>query len=159
LLELYENLCSPFGGIVTEVTPRSSSIVMSLVLSSRRPFGQQTRILPAEPTHVASNRRFAQRKPCQTPATIVFQGMRGPVACTVRDTSSSGALIEMVKTKGNPDGVTGVVPDLFVLVFNLDRSEINCQVAWRDDTEMGVRYISPARHTVKPKPKRPIGKR
>ncbi len=90
-------------------------------------------------------RRWAKRKSSRTPGAVWAEGIATTHNCVIKDTSSTGALLEMVKTKMNPDSSSGVVPDRFTLMIQMERVCIDCRVAWRRDTEVGVRYISPAR--------------
>ena len=97
---------------------------------------------------VHDERRFARRKSSRTPGMISAPGGVTNHSCLIKDTSSTGALLEMVKTKMNPDSSSAVVPDRFTLMFQLERVCIDCRVARRRDTEVGIRYVSPARALV-----------
>lgn len=94
-----------------------------------------------------SDRRWAQRKRTETPAYIVHakapQGMR----CTVRDTSSSGALIEIAAGADRFSNPAEEVPDRITLVFvsYKERSEVACAVMRRSGRMMGLRYVGPFR--------------
>jgi hypothetical protein len=64
------------------------------------------------------------------------------ISVTVRDISATGA-------KLRSDGSTSI-PDTFVLVVELDGLEADCQVVWRKNHEIGVRFLSaPKRFTPK----------
>ena len=90
-------------------------------------------------------RRWARRKQSRTPAMMWYEGAPTMHSCVIKDTSSTGALIEMVKSKMNPDASTGVVRERFTLIIAMDKVRIDCKVAWRGENEIGVRYVSPAR--------------
>ena len=53
-----------------------------------------------------------------------------PVKCIVRDLSHTGAKVE----------VSTPVPDTFDLVFG-DQSRRSCTVAWRKETQLGVKFV------------------
>ena len=99
-------------------------------------------------------RRFARRKSSRTPGLVWSEGATINHGCVIKDSSSTGALLEMTKTKMNPDCAATVVPDRFTLVITLEKVCIDCRVAWRRDNEVGVRYISPARTMPEPKRRR-----
>jgi hypothetical protein len=98
--------------------------------------------------------RWARRTPSRVGAQILHQSLSAPMTCTVRDTSSTGARLEVVVQRGGNIS-RDRVPDQFTLFMPADRLEVDCQVMWRQGALMGVRYVSPARRTAKaqaPKP-------
>jgi hypothetical protein len=97
----------------------------------------------ARPQEIEDNRRWARRKARNAPAAIMFPGITTPIACIVRDTSSTGAMIEMVKDKYNAEGSTKVVEDEFTLTITLDKTYVQCRVQWRSGTRIGVRFLGP----------------
>jgi hypothetical protein len=97
----------------------------------------------ARPEALDDNRRWARRKPRNTPATIMFAGITTPIACLVRDTSSTGAMIEMIRDRYNSEGSTGVVQDEFTLTITLDRTSVECRVMWRSAHRLGIRFLGP----------------
>jgi hypothetical protein len=98
-----------------------------------------------------SNQRWAKRKPASTPAKILFDGITTPYECTVRDMSSTGAQIEMARTKFNPDGSTESVPHHFTLIITLDKMAVECQSMWRRGTKLGARFTGMVRTIAQPK--------
>jgi hypothetical protein len=88
-----------------------------------------------------SQRRWAKRKPTHNTGQIIFDGVTTPYACIVRDISSTGAKIEMVKGKYNPDGGSGFLPNQFSLIMPLDRTRVECQSMWRRGSFLGARFL------------------
>jgi hypothetical protein len=64
------------------------------------------------------------------------------IACTVRDISATGARL---RVEGSV-----AAPDTFELLIPLDGLEANCQVVWRAQADVGVRFLGAPR-TVAPK--------
>jgi hypothetical protein len=95
--------------------------------------------------------RWAKRTPSRLGAQIVHESLSAPIACTVRDTSSTGARLEIVAQRGGNIS-RDRVPDVFTLFMPADRLEYDCQVMWRHGSMAGVRYVSPARRTARPPP-------
>lgn len=98
------------------------------------------------------NKRWAKRKPANTPAKILFDGITTPYECMVRDISSTGAQVEMSKTKFNPDGACDIVPNHFTLLIPLDKIAVECQSMWRRGSKLGVRFTSMVRTIPTQKP-------
>lgn len=95
-------------------------------------------------TSSTPNARWAQRSPARLGAQIQHASLSTPLACTVRDTSSTGARLEIVTQRGGNIS-RDRLPDQFTLFMPLDRLEVDCQVMWRQGQQAGVRYTSPAR--------------
>lgn len=55
--------------------------------------------------------------------------------CTVRDLTDAGARVVV-------DDQTGI-PSHFELILDLDGLEAQCEVAWRKNKEIGVRFVQP----------------
>lgn len=97
--------------------------------------------------------RFAKRRPAATPANITHPSLPQPMAVVVRDCSSTGARLELVQPKSGPMPRHVDVPKHFTLNIPVDRSCVECEVAWHCGTLIGVRYISPT--YLQPRPARP----
>jgi hypothetical protein len=95
--------------------------------------------------------RWARRTPARLGAQILESSLASPILCTIRDTSSTGARLEVQVQRGGNIS-RDRVPDQFTLFMPADRLEVDCQVMWRQGVMMGVRYTSPTRRTVKQKP-------
>jgi hypothetical protein len=92
-------------------------------------------------TDLDSQRRWAKRKPTHNSGQILFDGVTTPYACVVRDISSTGVKIEMVKNKYNPDGGSDFLPNQFSLIMPLDRTRVECQSMWRRGSLVGGRFL------------------
>jgi hypothetical protein len=55
-----------------------------------------------------------------------------PIACTIRDISETGACLQVQTTAD--------IPAVFVFVQG-GHSARTCQTIWRDDTQIGVKFI------------------
>jgi hypothetical protein len=95
----------------------------------------------ADETELDSQRRWAKRKPTHNTGQILFDGVTTPYPCIVRDISSTGAKIEMLKGKYNPDGGSGFLPNQFSLIMPLDRTRVECQSMWRRGSFVGARFL------------------
>lgn len=100
----------------------------------------------------AANRRWAPRKRVATPALVQLADA-DPVSCTIRNLSSSGALIETCPTQTTLVEVSGT----FILSFTSARTRtaVACETVHRDGNLLGVRYVGPFMITdlAPPKPK------
>jgi hypothetical protein len=104
----------------------------------------------ADETEFESQRRWAKRKPTHNSAQILFDGVTTPYACILRDISSTGAKIEMLKGKYNPDGGSAFLPAQFSLIMPLDRTRVECQSMWRRGSLVGVRFLGAVTHLPAP---------
>lgn len=103
-----------------------------------------------------ASRRWAKRKPTHNAAQLVFEGMTTPHACVVRDISSTGAKIEILKSKFNSEGSTSFLPTYFTLIVPTDRTSVDCQSMWRRGSFMGVRFLGAVRQMERPAPRTSI---
>jgi hypothetical protein len=102
-----------------------------------------------------ANKRFAKRKASRMPGLIHHPTFQQPMACTVLDSSSTGALIELAPLKGSTVHVLTRFPREFTLTLPLERIAFECELAWQNDIKIGVRYRAPARLLSKPVRHRP----
>jgi hypothetical protein len=78
------------------------------------------------------NRRRERRNRTLKSGQIVFNGGFSSVACTVRNLSSGGALLELPSVVG--------VPREFQL--KMDGSPLRaCEIRWRDERHIGVKFL------------------
>ncbi len=82
-----------------------------------------------------NERRTDRRSRTLKGGRIVFNGGYGVAECTVRNLSSSGALIEFA-------GILPV-PSEFVLHVDSEHHGYPCRVTWRAGTRMGVAFTGP----------------
>lgn len=101
----------------------------------------------AGPDEAAENRRWAQRKPRSLPAYLLSERLQGAVQCVVRDMSSTGAKLQLAA--GATVKAADDVPETFTLYLLTDEIEVDCAVAWRRASSLGVRFTS----TTRPRPR------
>lgn len=94
-------------------------------------------------TGSGTDKRFANRR------TIFVKGIistpEASLSCVVRDTSSSGALLEVRDTgRGTP-----TLPETFTLLMPMERVAYECKLMWMRGKTAGVRFAGPARMIVK----------
>ena len=106
---------------------------------------------PADAAEDASvrERRIAQRKSAATNALIISPELSLPMACLVRDVSTTGARITLVASTENPLGGRVKLPTRFILNMRLDRMEVECAIAWRSGAAVGVRFVSTPRSYIR----------
>ncbi|MCU0955527.1 MAG: hypothetical protein MUC37_13230 [Hyphomicrobium sp.] len=105
----------------------------------------------AMPPQPEPNARWAKRSPARLGGQICHSSLSTPLACTVRDTSSTGARIEVVTQRGGNIS-RDRVPDQFTLFMPAERLEVDCEVMWRQGQQAGVRYTSPTRRLPRQEP-------
>lgn len=93
--------------------------------------------------------RRAPRKSSIIGGIITSPSMVAERPCKVVDMSATGARIRLMPTSEETRGLPAGVPDAFTLVLRIDRLEVDCQVAWRKDREIGVRFRGGVRPLVK----------
>ena len=94
-------------------------------------------VAPAGHEIAQGTARKASRRRILKSGVIAFNDRFSALPCTVRDLSPSGAHLHV-------EGTTNV-PNTFELIIELDGLEAQCEVAWRKDKEIGVRFTSPPR--------------
>lgn len=99
--------------------------------------------------------RFAGRRSSRTPAYITHTSLSQQVAVTMRDSSSTGARLVLVQTKGAFSPGAERLPSRFILNIPMDRATVECEIAWRRGGLMGVRYVSPTRTMARPRRRLP----
>jgi hypothetical protein len=82
-------------------------------------------------------RRSHPRRRVLKSGTIAFNDRFSALPCTVRDLSETGAHLRVEGTIN--------VPNTFLLIIDLDGLEANCEVLWRKDKDIGVRFLSAPR--------------
>ena len=95
----------------------------------------------AEP--VAANSRRAKRKPTALPAMITFKNMRVTVPCTVADMSGTGAQLMISAATSTQFGDLDHLPQKFTLVLKADRMQVESEIKWRREGQIGVRFLGP----------------
>ncbi len=91
------------------------------------------------------NRRWAHRRTSATAGYIYGGEIVDPVNCVILDTSSTGARIEVRALRGSRFHNINDLPKTFTIVFQIDRVALDCSIAWRRGSELGIKFTSPAR--------------
>ena len=97
----------------------------------------------------AAEQRWANRKQSRTPALIKIENdamgrQAAPLGCVLKDTSSTGARIELSRTVAQRWGHSAAgLPERFRLQIPSQLVEMECRTAWYDGTEIGVQFTSP----------------
>lgn len=86
--------------------------------------------------------RVAPRRRMLKSGKIAYSDRHVTIGCIVRDISATGARL---RVEGSVHA-----PDSFELLIPLDGLEAQCEVVWRREADVGVRFIGAAR-TVAPK--------
>jgi len=98
----------------------------------------------------ADEQRFARRKGCFIAAEIMTSPKATPFPCVVRDTSSTGALVDVGQGRSATFAAAPKLPNEFTLVMRRDYLEVDCRVMWRKGMMLGLRYTSPVRMLPRP---------
>jgi hypothetical protein len=97
-------------------------------------------------TAAAGQKRRSHRKRGEIPCTVQFDGLRMVLAARILDMSTGGARLQLpAAVKTAYGGVRGL-PDRLVLQIKPDRMEYEGEIAWRSESEVGVRFTAPPRH-------------
>ena len=75
--------------------------------------------------------RTAPRRRLLKAGKISFGG--GAIDCTVRNLSETGAALDVTSPVG--------IPDHFTLLIESDHIHFPCQVVWRKQSQIGVRFV------------------
>jgi hypothetical protein len=89
------------------------------------------------PTQAQNEARGGPRRRVLKSGIIAFNDRYSALPCTVRNLSTTGAHL---RAEGSIN-----TPNTFELLIELDGFEANCEVVWRRDKEMGVRFLSAPR--------------
>ncbi len=84
--------------------------------------------------------RWAPRRRTALPAYVRVEGSSASQLAHVRDSSSTGLRIELPGA-----GVAQRVPNRFELYIPIENTVLLCEVVWREDSQIGVRFIAPAK--------------
>lgn len=123
--------------------PRSE--IQARILAPTRP-AARPQLADAPPPPAAeenTNNRRAKRKQTSLPAMITFQSMRITVPCTVADMSGTGARLAFTASTLKQFGELDHLPAKFTLVLKADRMQVECEVKWRREGRIGVRFLGP----------------
>ncbi|MEM9028003.1 MAG: PilZ domain-containing protein [Pseudomonadota bacterium] len=85
----------------------------------------------------ADERRQAPRQRVLKGAVAAYADRHMSIDCMVRDISATGARLKSAHAQ--------MIPDTFDLIIELDGLEAECEVVWRKDGELGVRFLGAPR--------------
>ncbi|MCB1549578.1 MAG: PilZ domain-containing protein [Hyphomicrobiaceae bacterium] len=85
--------------------------------------------------------RRSRRKSTSAPGSITFGSSRMSIPCKVLNTSASGACLDVASGRRG-GGVAAGLPDRFTLHVRFDRMTAECEIIWREDERVGVRFLS-----------------
>ncbi|MEO1206236.1 MAG: PilZ domain-containing protein [Pseudomonadota bacterium] len=94
----------------------------------------------------AGEKRFAPRREHKLAAYVTSNGDKASQPCYVRDSSSTGLLIEMRGLAAT----AGRLPDRVSVYIPLENVEFDCRVVWKSGSRAGLRFVTAARHYHKP---------
>ncbi len=102
------------------------------------------RLEAAKARKAANDHRWAKRKLAGLTGFIVSDRLSQSIRCTVCDTSSSGALIELAADDRQSLASATELPDRFTLVMQRyrERTDVECVVVRRMGMQVGVRFVS-----------------
>ena len=118
--------------------------------------GHATRLANADLASRAAEQRWANRKSSRTPALIILEtevmgGRTAPLGCILKDTSSTGARIELSRIVAQRWGNSASgLPERFRLQIPNQLVEMDCRTAWYDGIIVGVQFASPVRMLTRP---------
>ena len=81
-----------------------------------------------------SDQRSAERNRVLKGGIVCFNGRHSTIPCTVRNISDTGALLQ---AEGSVN-----VPDTFELHIELDGIWVDCEVVFRRDDQVGIKFTS-----------------
>lgn len=118
----------------------SASAASLIARLKPRPVKPQPRV-PIEAAASNENRRSRRQTACLQ-ASIESDRLSEPVACVIRNLSATGARIELIRTERKVFASEERIPDVFVLSFRLEKTEVDCEMVWRRADTIGVRFRS-----------------
>jgi hypothetical protein len=116
-----------------------------------RATGNVVRVFPVGNTLAKADpedRRGAPRRRVLKAAIVAYNDRHSTLPCMVRDLSATGARLRADNSIA--------IPDTFELIVELDGLEARCEVVWRRDGEVGVKFASAPR-MVAPKRAQVVG--
>ena len=85
-------------------------------------------------------KRRSRRKPLAIPGLLTFPNMRLAVPCTVTDMSGDGARVSLTPSPDSQRDVNDL-PKRLTLVMRLDHLFVDCDVVWRREGKIGLRFL------------------
>jgi hypothetical protein len=79
-------------------------------------------------------KRQANRRRVFFPAKIIYNGRLCVISCQIRDISETGCKLRIPNT--------AAIPNKFTLQFSEGNISKACEVVWREETSLGVRFMA-----------------
>lgn len=99
---------------------------------------------------LAPEQRFAPRRPTSARAYIHVPHIKAPIGCILKDSSSTGASLRLSPAVGQIATTSREVPSQFTLALPMEHMQIECRVIWRQNGNLGVRFVSPWQQLARP---------
>ncbi|HRD75576.1 MAG TPA: PilZ domain-containing protein [Hyphomicrobiaceae bacterium] len=99
----------------------------------------------AEPEPEMAQKRRTPRRRGEIPCTIQFDGLRMTLSARIIDMSAGGARLHLPPAAKTAYGGVRGLPDRLTLQIKSDRMEYEGAIAWRSESEIGVRFVAPPR--------------
>lgn len=93
--------------------------------------------------------RRMKRKPTALPGLVTFRNLRLELPCTISDMSGSGAGLHFPPSAFRMVHDLRDLPSEMTLVLRSDRLEVPCEVRWRLNRSLGVRFLGAPRPSAK----------
>lgn len=90
----------------------------------------------------SGDNRFAPRRSSLIPAQIYFDGTTVTLPCVIRDTSTTGARVELRSGWDSPSAASASESDRVRLVIRTDRILYDCRIVRRNANELGLRFMA-----------------
>lgn len=106
-----------------------------------------------------ANKRWQDRLETSIVGVITYNGARCSTSCIVLDISRGGAQLQLdAEDWVNPVSSAHGLPGNFKLVVQSLGFEVDCQVAWRNKSKVGVRFLGKIRQMPRQfrKPRSPL---
>ena len=88
-----------------------------------------------------NNRALTRKRQRLLDGFIVSDGMLTPRACTLRDVTALGACVEIWDDSVKP----ALLRNRITLYIPSDGKEVDCDVMWKRDNAIGLKFASPFR--------------
>lgn len=128
---------------VTPAKPRNTALQERLRVLARSKAEQKSQ------ADVADCKRRSRRKSMSLAGLITFKTMRQQLACTIVDMSGTGAKLNVAAAVARAYGDMEHLPSRLTLVLRADRMKVDCEIAWRKPTSIGVRFLGPQKPLAK----------
>lgn len=139
------NAQNAIGGVRAAIRPNTGSPT-GVGLDGQAPqAGQSNASQGAIDQERSADGRRAPRRSSVLGGTITATSMTSDRPCKVVDMSATGARVRLMPAADLSRGLPASVPDAFTLILRIDRVEVDCEVMWRTNLDIGVRFLGASR--------------